>query len=137
MIRRPPSSTRTDTLCPYTTLFRLYRCVAAWRRLSQAAQTPAGYLRYARSARVPGGGQAPRAGTALGGARVFRRGCPWPERAEGSVRSRPVPLMRQLLRMRQRSEEHTSELQSLMRISYAVFCLKKKRKREYAKQLSN
>src|SRR3546814_17521344 len=100
MIRRPPSSTRTDTLCPYTTLFRLYRCVAAWRRLSQAAQTPAGYLRYARSARVPGGGQAPRAGTALGGARVFRRGCPWPERAEGSVRSRPLPLMRPLLIIR-------------------------------------
>src|SRR3546814_1938727 len=76
MIRRPPRSTRTDTLFPYTTLFRSYRA-----------------------------GQA----TAIVGEdhRNIRRA--WLRRNR-----------------RSRSEEHTSELQSLMRISYAVFCLKKK-----------
>src|SRR3546814_3375260 len=77
MIRRPPRSTRTDTLFPYTTLFRSHR--------------PELVLHVVEG--VHGGGQA-----ALGG------------------RHRPC-----------RSEEHTSELQSLMRISYAVFCLKKKK----------
>src|SRR3546814_2701413 len=76
MIRRPPRSTRTDTLFPYTTLFR--SCPARSRCLPRAT----GHA-------VSGGGA---------------RGSP----------STP------------RSEEHTSELQSLMRISYAVFCLKKK-----------
>src|SRR3546814_7531194 len=68
MIRRPPRSTRTDTLCPYTTLFRSI----AWLAGAQPVDC--------RPPRPPG---------------------------------------------RSRSEEHTSELQSLMRISYAVFCLKK------------
>src|SRR3546814_13074348 len=76
MIRRPPRSTRTDTLFPYTTLFRS-------RLRDQAADA----RRRAVEARRPGG--------------------------EGIL---------------SRSEEHTSELQSLMRISYAVFCLKKKKK---------
>src|SRR3546814_2819461 len=80
MIRRPPRSTRTDTLFPYTTLFR---SVGRLRRRS----APPGH-------RLP---------------------------ADGSVRARRVGDDR-----RPRSEEHTSELQSLMRISYAVFCLKKK-----------
>src|SRR3546814_3692300 len=70
MIRRPPRSTRTDTLFPYTTLFRSSR-----RRRSKAG------------------------------------------------RHRLTPMNRRICR----SEEHTSELQSLMRISYAVFCLKKKK----------
>src|SRR3546814_6077949 len=75
MIRRPPRSTRTDTLFPYTTLFR--------------SKNRAGTGRIAfRASRIRG--------TA-----AVRRGA--------------------------RSEEHTSELQSLMRISYAVFCLKKKK----------
>src|SRR3546814_4340341 len=86
MIRRPPRSTRTDTLFPYTTLFRSQHLRARPR---------------GRAARL-----------------------------------QPVPLSRprpQLPRRpgagtRPRSEEHTSELQSLMRISYAVFCLKKKNK---------
>src|SRR3546814_7063181 len=73
MIRRPPRSTRTDTLFPYTTLFR-----------------PCG--------RRPGRTSAPSCGAPCGS----------------------------MHRWRCRSEEHTSELQSLMRISYAVFCLKKK-----------
>src|SRR3546814_10243425 len=89
MIRRPPRSTRTDTLVPYTTLFRSqdlqrdqprdFACSGEERR--GAARR--GRLRQARSAPPP-----------------WHRG--------------------------RRSEEHTSELQSLMRISYAVFCLKKK-----------
>src|SRR3546814_6784043 len=76
MIRRPPRSTRTDTLFPYTTLFRSVISGA----LSLHSQTPSWLSRSARSGTMP------------------------------------------------RSEEHTSELQSLMRISYAVFCLKKKNK---------
>src|SRR3546814_9908003 len=87
MIRRPPRSTRTDTLCPYTTLFRsrLYLGRGAPRdRLSARARPRRDDDR----------------------ADVGRR-----QAAGGEVRS----------------EEHTSELQSLMRISYAVFCLKKKK----------
>src|SRR3546814_10859075 len=91
MIRRPPRSTRTDTLFPYTTLFR------SKERLSHAlqAQRPALWTHPDRrdtlSTRRPGLGRPHRIGADPG-----------------------------------RSEEHTSELQSLMRISYAVFCLKKK-----------
>src|SRR3546814_10088905 len=87
MIRRPPRSTRTDTLFPYTTLFR------------------------STIGHADGEGD--------------HRG----ERGPGEVRllSRHRPHDRiHLPRTRARSEEHTSELQSLMRISYAVFCLKKK-----------
>src|SRR3546814_5309483 len=91
MIRRPPRSTRTDTLFPYTTFFRSARdglfnsrrhsCRPACRDTGSAAAPP---------------------------------GDP--------VHQFPEHAARQ-----QRSEEHTSELQSLMRISYAVFCLKKKK----------
>src|SRR3546814_5598026 len=88
MIRRPPRSTRTDTLFPYTTLFRS----AAGRTAQGAAQ----------GLSDPVYGQ--RDGRELAPARG-------PDRQEMG---------------RVRSEEHTSELQSLMRISYAVFCLKKK-----------
>src|SRR3546814_4798079 len=103
MIRRPPISTRTDTLFPYTTLFR--------SRDSQAkASGPSGGL---------GGGE---------------HGCPRDVQGVGPSAPRILHLGRRLsARCRQRvssrsirSEEHTSELQSLMRISYAVFCLKKK-----------
>src|SRR3546814_9898159 len=76
MIRRPPRSTRTDTLFPYTTLFR-----SVLDPLLSAEGVPHGRVQV---------------------------------RGEGE----------------HRSEEHTSELQSLMRISYAVFCLKKKKKRK-------
>src|SRR3546814_2369590 len=97
MIRRPPRSTRTDTLFPYTTLFRStqaregYNCgiesmVVTGATLWAAPKPPAAPRER------PGGPRRP------------------PERF-------PCPC---------RSEEHTSELQSLMRISYAVFCLKKK-----------
>src|SRR3546814_5205471 len=102
MIRQPPRPTRTDTLFPYTTLFR------SGPRLSRGkfAQSP---------------GQAGKAACLL----------PFSCRA-----SCGPPAFRRLQRrenwsdhrvnLRPRSEEHTSELQSLMRISYAVFCLKKK-----------
>src|SRR3546814_6403152 len=88
MIRRPPRSTRTDTLFPYTTLFR-----------SQRADGRSGdRARPAKDADADARDQRPAA-----------------RRADARPR-RP-----------RRSEEHTSELQSLMRISYAVFCLKKKK----------
>src|SRR3546814_4617389 len=88
MIRRPPRSTRTDTLFPYTTLFRsppLSPGKPRYRCLIHVEQRRDGALRVA--------------------------GC-------------------------KRSEEHTSELQSLMRISYAVFCLKKKTQTKYDRRLN-
>src|SRR3546814_1251739 len=86
MIRRPPRSTRTDTLFPYTTLFR-----------SEAPALGKPVLVMRDTTERP-------EGVAAGTAKLI-----------GSDEDRIV-----------RSEEHTSELQSLMRISYAVFCLKKK-----------
>src|SRR3546814_2582581 len=82
MIRRPPRSTRTDTLFPYTTLFR------------SRSLTPS-----------------------------------FPASAPGTIASKPQNMRTSLILFASsgRSEEHTSELQSLMRISYAVFCLKKKK----------
>src|SRR3546814_6735566 len=83
MIRRPPRSTRTDTLFPYTTLFR--------------SELPTHLLDHRTAGPADG------------------------LHAEGAEQ------VRQHAADEQRSEEHTSELQSLMRISYAVFCLKKKK----------
>src|SRR3546814_3645274 len=100
MIRRPPRSTRTDTLFPYTTLFR-----SPARRLCLAGQCP------------------PVAGCA-----VPRRGRKQDRRADQRRFPRDRGDARRRGERRRRSEEHTSELQSLMRISYAVFCLKKKQK---------
>src|SRR3546814_3165203 len=100
MIRRPPRSTRTDTLFPYTTLFRSGARRAAkreWQLPRTTAIAPAdrcyGRRWYTNENRL-----------------VHRCGDDRPRPPEG------------------RSEEHTSELQALMRISYAVFCLKKKKK---------
>src|SRR3546814_10187256 len=98
MIRRPPRSTRTDTLFPYTTLFR--SVLAAARDRARASR------RTANSS--PG----------------WRPAVPVQALI---VRARPTDGPR-IGQHRFRSEEHTSELQSLMRISYAVFCLKKKTK---------
>src|SRR3546814_12948222 len=96
MIRRPPRSTRTDTLFPYTTLFR---SVAQLTRVMSIAQR-----------------------TILALLRPF---------AELQTSLRPTMsdrlAMKRSSSITYRSEEHTSELQSLMRISYAVFCLKKKK----------
>src|SRR3546814_4713706 len=94
MIRRPPRSTRTDTLVPYTTLFRsLSSCRRATARLCAPAAPSGPLLHWARR-----------------------------KQSEQSAR---------------RSEEHTSELQSLMRISSAVFCLKKKNKDVLAYSCAN
>src|SRR3546814_6839952 len=81
MIRRPPRSTRTDTLFPYTTLFR-----------SPSLRILISWIRFRKS----------------------------------------IVCLRSMLIPSRRSEEHTSELQSLMRISYAVFCLKKKREQDHS-----
>src|SRR3546814_7962071 len=113
MIRRPPRSTRTDTLFPYTTLFR-------------SGDLPQGLFRTRRH-RAAAAPQLFPLHRAVGGGRC--RLCPGKGAAH---RRRPW-------RRRGRSEEHTSELQSLMRISYAVFCLKKKKKqiKKYITNRSN
>src|SRR3546814_15031392 len=98
MIRRPPRSTRTDTLFPYTTLFRSgddHQCAVAFEQGQGEQQQQA---------------------------------------AEDVVGERDRQRQQQAEQDQQqaaehRSEEHTSELQSLVRISYAVFCLKKKKKK--------
>src|SRR3546814_2471185 len=105
MIRRPPRSTRTDTLFPYTTLFR-----SQWSLADRPAPAMARLLDHRRRQR----------------SRVQA----WP--------GDRTPCRRPGARNRKgRSEEHTSELQSLMRISYAVFCLKKKKKINPQKETHN
>src|SRR3546814_5237750 len=99
MIRRPPRSTRTDTLFPYTTLFR-----SAWQRRAE------------RSPPVP----------------------LWERLQPRALDSSPCEGRGRLGGgSHGRSEEHTSELQSLMRISYAVFCLKKKKQYKHKTTESN
>src|SRR3546814_8131573 len=112
MVRRPPRSTRTDTLLPYTTLFRSVDNVKRIARHQPigAAGAIDGKLDHAA---------APAEAKAIAG--PFGRDCR-AERRGRAAQCEPAPSLRQ----HQRSEEHTSELQSLMRISYAVFCLKKK-----------
>src|SRR3546814_9405899 len=99
MIRRPPRSTRTDTLLPYTTLFRspAEPGIGDWGlgiRRSALAPSSFPFLRPSRLLRIP------------------------------NIEYR-IPATQ-----KDRSEEHTSELQSLMRNSYAVFCLKKKKEQK-------
>src|SRR3546814_3843553 len=109
MIRRPPRSTRTDTLFPYTTLFRS----ACRQHDHHRSLRPEGHPRDNE-----------RTGLAV-----------TPGTMQESTQTRPAPAGEQAVwrvnGARVRSEEHTSELQSLMRISYAVFCLKKKNKYSY------
>src|SRR3546814_968852 len=103
MIRRPPRSTRTDTLFPYTTLFR------SARQGHREPRRPRTAHRARRSRDPPSPALADIPGSL--------------QRIDRHDRCR---VRRRLQRQLGRSEEHTSELQSLMRISYAVFCLKKK-----------
>src|SRR3546814_8885718 len=124
MVRRPPSSTRTDTLFPYTTLFRSASAAAS----GTGAVSESGWRTGARH--LPGCGA-----RQLGSARHREDIPPLPVRHDGVSRCdrrQPVrgPLFRDRCKWSRmlpagwiRSEEHTSELQSLMRISYAVFCL--------------
>src|SRR3546814_7788981 len=153
MIRRPPRSTRTDTLCPYTTLFRS-RAALIIPRLANgvdAGDVPCSRhwqkLRRGRSRTVPaffgfgtaGFGSTSRDAGGIGGG-------PAPTRTRMTATPRNKSMIQKLYDWTMeksahphaeywlalvsfieasRSEEHTSELQSLMRISYAVFCLKK------------
>src|SRR3546814_5087409 len=105
MIRRPPTSTRTDTLFPYTTLFRSYRPGHCALRDAKAGTERGQGLHLFLGSPFPGVASAYRARVER---YVLKASC---------IASR----------FARRSEEHTSELQSLMRISYAVFCLKKKK----------
>src|SRR3546814_4764797 len=101
MIRRPPRSTRTDTLFPYTTLFR---SALIW---ASAVAAVVGFVAGDAVACVE-------ALPELGRRQLEEQADAAHSESRGA-----------------RSEEHTSELQSLMRISYAVFCLKKKNKKKY------
>src|SRR3546814_4220658 len=107
MIPRPPRSTRTDTLFPYTTLFRSVQqfemsvldiCAARNNNAQLTQETKSNKLGFYTEIR---------------------------ERLDSAIASRV-----------ERSEEHTSELQSLMRISYAVFCLKKKKQQQTKKRIN-
>src|SRR3546814_7037569 len=111
MIRRPPRSTRTDTLFPYTTLFRSEEQVGVFAAAGGLGEPGAGGLGAGDGAGVA------HAATASGVLHTTVRS--WWCRVQSQPGRGSV---------RVRSEEHTSELQSLMRISYAVFCLKKKKK---------
>src|SRR3546814_5407175 len=114
MIRRTPSSTRTTTLFPYTTLFQSCRERRYRRHRPRRASA-------VRRPRAPSrrGGRSPRAPPRPSAFRLL----------SASQRTWHLLLHPRGLgsRLSPRSEEHTSELQSLMRISYAVFCLKKKK----------
>src|SRR3546814_2668263 len=116
MLRRPPRSTRTDTLFPDTTLFRSRGEGRRDPRPGDAPGRPGSVRLVLRLCRRPCRDHGPDLAGAAFEPRVAdpRRGG---GAAAGDVAGR-------------RSEEHTSELQSLMRISYAVFCLKKKKKTE-------
>src|SRR3546814_1880490 len=104
MIRRPPRSTRTDTLFPYTTLFRSVANV-----IGVEFRKTFGAVAALQQKRLSGRHLRK---LALQFARLARKD---QRRGHRELQAHPA-----------RSEEHTSELQSLMRISYAVFCLKKK-----------
>src|SRR3546814_8212847 len=112
MIRRPPRSTRTDTLFPYTTLFR-----SSTRRLPGRR----GLLPPSRAVSLGWSGEPV---GVLDRRRLGVGGC-LSERVEGGDQRTERAVQRADVVVR--SEEHTSELQPLMRISYAVFCLKKKK----------
>src|SRR3546814_3585990 len=118
MIRRPPRSTRTDTLFPYTTLFRS----AEPRGLRLGKKIPRGAVagRADDDHRV-GEARSNEVGAEIG--RAFLKGN---QQVETARRGRGGDAAEQREIKGVRSEEHTSELQSLMRISYAVFRLKKK-----------
>src|SRR3546814_6288720 len=119
MILRPPRSTRTDTLSPYTTLFRSPRFRSSAQPAADAerrllAQRHRSLCARRTAARLPCLGRSRRS---AGTDRLAENEEP------GGGRDGHHPADDE-----HRSEEHTSELQSLMRISYAVFCLKKKKK---------
>src|SRR3546814_4360985 len=110
MRRRPPRSTRTDTLFPYTTLFRSDTLLVV--RIDRLARSLSHLLEIVETLRAKG---------------AYFRSINDPidtSSAQGMLMTQMLGAFAEFERAR--SEEHTSELQSLMRISYAVFCLKKK-----------
>src|SRR3546814_1592783 len=113
MRRRPPKSTLTYTLFPYTTLFRSPPAMSygsRWLRQSDPKDSTRD-----RTPDIETGSVAPSP-------------CMANSARQGEAQSDPPAPRRHGRRSQDRSEEHTSELQSLMRISYAVFCLQKKKK---------
>src|SRR3546814_5180963 len=116
MIRLPPRSTRTDTLFPYTTLFRSDH-VAQLRHLEIRHRSPLA-TQTVRSLGVDHR-------AAVDGVRIRLENIH--RQVDFRHKDRMRPIADDCIDRQARSEEHTSELQSLMRISYAVFCLKKKK----------
>src|SRR3546814_10203242 len=129
MIRRPPRSTRTDTLFPYTTLFRSgEQCTDFLGKFAEVLRANVGAAHQAEF---------------MSDQRVADLEDGHGESSGGGQKNRPRLIYPRVLSYRQyrtlvhkrliwpRSEEHTSELQSLMRISYAVFCLKQKNKKTH------
>src|SRR3546814_1172015 len=110
MIRRTPRSTRTDTLFPYTTLFLSARFFGSATAISSAAGLETGMVTLPP--------------------RLFSSS----PALRAAIRSDNSSLKLGGKQQRIRSEEHTSELKSLMRISYAVFCLKKKNSQQTLKR---
>src|SRR3546814_4861821 len=104
MIRRPPRSTRTYTLFPYTTLFRS----ASAPHIAESAAAVGRILAH--------------------GDPVYGINTGFGKLASVRIDAADLATLQRNIVLSHRSEEHTSELQSLMRISYAVFCLKKKKK---------
>src|SRR3546814_2669427 len=123
MIRRPPRSTRTDTLFPYTTLFRSNDRSRERRSARSAAdkRSPSRTSLRVLIGMMPG--------------RLARKSVRERIRRSPLIRGRDCDVLQ--TSAAGRSEEHTSELQSLMRISYAVFCLKKKKKHAHIKHPFN
>src|SRR3546814_8839298 len=151
MIRRPPRSTRTDTLFPYPTLFRSVVGGVGQRRVAAAIAQRLFQRQPAQRAEVVGelrvfaghafaqfahrrGWESQRGGRAVFAhprvQHAFDAFADGRERPERVVEIKGDGTDREAHTLHSRSEEHTSELQSLMRISYAVFCLKKKKKKE-------
>src|SRR3546814_5205586 len=132
MIRRPPRSTRTDTLFPYTTLFRSRASIRARSSRPVKLKPPERH-----PTECDDGGPASGPPFSFAGSGSFARsGLLRIGRREDDADQDHVDLVmperqhqRLVVEEAVRSEEHTSELQSLMRISYAVFCLKKKKER--------
>src|SRR3546814_1074213 len=112
MIRRPPRSTRTDTLFPYTTLFR--STIIVLRAVKQMIAPVRDQIAARRCAKADRIGHA-----VIANRDAVVRNARW-----------------HIENIAGRSEEHTSELQSLMRISYAVFCLKKKKRNKINKLMN-
>src|SRR3546814_4023951 len=132
MIRRPPRSTRTDTLFPYTTLFRSVANLVSYGDAKRRSKDPESFgtgnpkgviASESANSSSEGGGMVS----------LFALGIPG---GAGTAVLLAAFSVHNVTGGPRRSEEHTSELQSLMRISYAVFCLKKKKRTYRMERLS-